>query len=312
MILFYLTFFDCAGIQLWHHGEYDKYKCLGPYVATWGCCSSSWHPSLLGHELRASHYTFYWLLAYKEALGSILLHMKGDETGSNTASTLLTATVKHEHHERKHTQAEAIHKSPYVDDMQCLTAYHPLANKGADLESAVVNNNVDKAVFQKEVFENFLDKNIIIGAMNAGYKDFKYMYYGNSESKPLSLKLHIKKVGIVTICQPPGVWGKLPDKFKSLWDSSVKFYLTSDIKNYDTLENVYLNGTVIHEASIGSTNIFDFKVESSKEFQFSNDDPSNTQSICGHFKESIPIGFHVLTLVPTTTDNIMVSTVLVP
>ena len=309
MILFYLTFFDCAGIQLWHHGEYDKYKCLGPYVATWGCCSSSWHPSLLGHELRASHYTFYWLLAYKEALGSILLHMKGDETGSNTASTLLTAIVKHEHHERKHTQAQALYKSSFVDDMQCLTAYHPLANKEADLEFAVVNNNVDKTAFKKEVFENLLDKNIIIGAMHAGYKDFKYMYYGNSESKPLSLKLHIKKVGIVTICQPPGVWGKLPDKFKSLWDSSVKFYLTSDIKNYDTLENVYLNGTVIHEASIGSTNIFDFKVESSKEYKFTADE---TNPICGYFKESIPIGFHVLTLVPTTTDNIMVSTVLVP
>ena len=145
--------------------------------------------------------------------------------------------------------------------------------------------------------------------MHAGYKDFKYMYYGNSESKPLSLKLHIKKIGIVTICQPPGVWGKYPDKFKSLGDSSVKFYLTSDIKNYDTLENVYLNGTVIHEASIGSANIFDFKVESSKEYQFTADEKN---PICGYFAENIPIGFHVLTLVPTTTDNIMVSTVLVP
>ena len=304
--------FDCTGIQLWHHGEYDKYKCLGPYVATWGCCSQSWHPSILGHELRASHYSFYWLLAYKEALGSVLLHLKGDETSSNTPSTLLSAILKHEHHERKHTQAVALYKSSFVDDMQCLTAYHPLANKEADLEFAVVNNNVDKKAFNKEIFENLLNKDIAIGAMHAGYKDFKYMYYGNSDSKPLSLKLHIKKVGIVSICQPPGVWGRLPDKFKSLWDSSVKFYLTLNINNYDTLENVYLNGTVIHEASNGSANIFEFKTESSKEYNFFNDDPKNSQSICGHFKDSIPIGFHVLTLVPTTSDNIMVSTVLVP
>ena len=277
-----------------------------------GLLLSKLHPSILGHELRASHYSFYWLLAYKEALGSVLLHLKGDETSSNTPSTLLSAILKHEHHERKHTQAVALYKSSFVDDMQCLTAYHPLANKEADLEFAVVNNNVDKKAFNKEIFENLLNKDIAIGAMHAGYKDFKYMYYGNSDSKPLSLKLHIKKVGIVSICQPPGVWGRLPDKFKSLWDSSVKFYLTLNINNYDTLENVYLNGTVIHEASNGSANIFEFKTESSKEYNFFNDDPKNSQSICGHFKDSIPIGFHVLTLVPTTSDNIMVSTVLVP
>ena len=43
------------------HSGHEKYKCLGPYVSKWGCCSASWHPSLLGHELRAAHYSFVWL-----------------------------------------------------------------------------------------------------------------------------------------------------------------------------------------------------------------------------------------------------------
>ena len=37
-----------AGLQFFDHYHYEKYKCLGPYVADWGCCSASWHPSLLG------------------------------------------------------------------------------------------------------------------------------------------------------------------------------------------------------------------------------------------------------------------------
>ena len=116
-------------------------------------------------------------------------------------------------------------------------------------------------------------------------------------------------MGTVNICQPPGVWGRYPDSFKTLWDSTAKFYLTSNVKNYDTLENIFYRGTVIHAASSGSANIFDFKPASSKEYKFQAE---SKDSLCGYFEESFPIGFHVLTLVPTTSDNIMVSTVLVP
>jgi hypothetical protein len=34
--------YKLAGIQLWNHGHYEKYKCHGPYIPDWGCCSASW------------------------------------------------------------------------------------------------------------------------------------------------------------------------------------------------------------------------------------------------------------------------------
>jgi hypothetical protein len=40
------------------------------------------------------------------------------------------------------------------------------------------------------------------------------MLYGNKESGPLHLKITVKKRGAVFVCQPPGVWGRLPDGFK--------------------------------------------------------------------------------------------------
>jgi len=43
-----LTNYKTAGIQMFQHVTHDAYKCLGPYVKDWQCCSASWHPSLLG------------------------------------------------------------------------------------------------------------------------------------------------------------------------------------------------------------------------------------------------------------------------
>ena len=39
--------YKTAGIQLWNHGHYDVYKCHGPYVKDWGCCSASWYASII-------------------------------------------------------------------------------------------------------------------------------------------------------------------------------------------------------------------------------------------------------------------------
>lgn len=34
--------YKVAGIQMWNHGSYEDYKCFGPYVKGWKCCSASW------------------------------------------------------------------------------------------------------------------------------------------------------------------------------------------------------------------------------------------------------------------------------
>lgn len=49
---------------------------LGPYVKDWferdGKGILPWHPSRLGHELRAAHYAYFWTLIFKDALDSML------------------------------------------------------------------------------------------------------------------------------------------------------------------------------------------------------------------------------------------------
>ena len=55
-----LSNYKTAGIQLFQHSSHEGYKCMGPYVKEWQCCSASWHPSLLGsHFFISSYFTFY-------------------------------------------------------------------------------------------------------------------------------------------------------------------------------------------------------------------------------------------------------------
>ena len=66
--------FYYKGIQLWDHSDYENSKCHGPYIPKWNSGVASWHPSELGQELRAAHYSFYWLSVYKDALQTVHHH----------------------------------------------------------------------------------------------------------------------------------------------------------------------------------------------------------------------------------------------
>ena len=61
-----------------------------------------------------------------------------------------------------------------------------------------------KSQFKLDIMENFNNKNIIINARKIGYKDYKYMLYGNNISYPLSFHINIVRTGRIQICQPPG------------------------------------------------------------------------------------------------------------
>jgi hypothetical protein len=66
------------------HTSHEQYKCRGPYVSKWGCCSASWHPSLLGHELRAAHYSFFWLLVLNSAISDLQEKIKVESDVDST------------------------------------------------------------------------------------------------------------------------------------------------------------------------------------------------------------------------------------
>jgi hypothetical protein len=309
--------YTIAGIQLWSHSDYEAYKCHGPYVAGWGCCSASWHPSILGHELRAAHYSFFWLSVYKDALQSTLQHLNeaklDDSYGAMDA--LLAKTQKHIDHEHVHTQLTAIFPSDFSDSMQCLTAFHPVKDPSADLGKYLINNIVEKPLFTKPfftkiIFENMMDRGIVQGAIKRGYQDFKYTYYGNSDSKPLSIKIHVQKEGVVFLCQPPGVWGKLPDGFKNFWDSGAQIYIAKDAANFDKYES--FDDILIPESAKDGRVTYNLNTEPSELIEFKNPQSSDSQHVCAQSTTKVPAGRHVLTIAPVTKDNIMISTVLVP
>ena len=70
-------------------------------------------------------------------------------------------------------------------------------------EKEVVKTS-QKSQFKLEIMEMFNNKNIIINARKIGYKDYKYMLYGNNMSYPLSFHINIMRTGRIQICQPPG------------------------------------------------------------------------------------------------------------
>ncbi len=77
-----------------------------------------------------------------------------------------------------------------------------------------------------EIFEMFTDQNIVPRARSRGYLDYKHILYGNSNSGPLSLRIHVAKSGTTHLCSPPGNWGKLPNGFQYFWEAKTAAYLT--------------------------------------------------------------------------------------
>ena len=305
------------GIQLWSHSAYEAYKCQGPYIAGWGCCSASWHPSILGHELRAAHFTFFWLSVYKDALQSILqqLIVAKPEDAEGTVDALLAKTQKHIDHEHVHTQLTPIFESDFSDNMQCLTAFHPIKDPSSDLGQYLINNVGEKPLstmpfFSKVIFEDLMDKAIVLKAMSRGYKDFKYTYYGNSDSKPLSIKVHVKKDGIVFLCQPPGIWCKLPPGFVNFWDSGAKIFIAKDVKEFDDYES--FEDVLIPDSARTNRVTYKLNYQDSQIMEFKNPLSTDSQHVCAQSTKKVSAGRHVLTVVPVTKDNIMISTVLLP
>jgi len=65
-VLELLPLYKSSGIQFFDHTDYEAYKCRGPYVSGWACCSSEAHPSLLGKDfllLKTGNYDFVFLKA---------------------------------------------------------------------------------------------------------------------------------------------------------------------------------------------------------------------------------------------------------
>ena len=307
----------------------------------------------------------------KDALTTILDTIKDED--QKKIDDLFVSTMRHVHHERKYVTSRPLFESPYSDNMQCLTSFHPIADPNANLEKILIKNNLtpELQAFKKIIFEDLLEKGIATRARERGYKDYKYMFYGNNQSIPLSMKITINQVGVSFICQPPGVWGRYPSGFKSMWENATEIYLTKNVgvEKYDRLyidgalnigntnnnnnnnnnndnnnnnsTNTDSNNSINNSTNSSSNstdsnsnnnstsstsssnnnnnnnaensiNTFKFSKDTATLIPIKADKPGDSQFVCASFTEKFPIGTHILTVFPTTGDNIMVATLLLP
>ena len=134
--------YKMTGVQTFIHEHYEKYKCHGPYDKDWGCCSASWHPSIKGHQLRADHHAYFWLLIFRDALDSLLKIDNFEEA--------VKKVTKHIQTEHKHLPAEPLHKSNFGEGLSCYTSFEPIRDESLNLLNLVRSN---KEVDGKKPFQ---------------------------------------------------------------------------------------------------------------------------------------------------------------
>lgn len=301
--------YPAAGIQMWKHNHYEEYKCKGPYIAKWGCCSAPWHPSLKGHEFRASHFAYTWLLILREAIKSVL-------SGDGRLNLQQQKVTKKLTELKKLVPSKPVTDSTFPSGpLQCLTSFEPnYDKKHSGLENFIlgINSNSSSYLDKKPFLKVSIDEHMQISQGNSkpeilvqhrarGYLDYKYTYYGNQHSIPLSIKAEISAPGYAFICEPPGWWGKLPPGWSRLWVAPVKMYLTSNIANYD--EFLF----DVHAASI-----IEYFQSTPYGVNRPSKNPLDGQELCAQTKKMLPAGRHVLTIVPQTDEFVGISTILFP
>ena len=123
-----------------------------------------------GHRVRAAHYSFFWLLIYKDALKDLINKLSA--SNEVTVESIFSMIEKHVAKEHKYIPSTSLYPSNISDAMQCFTNFEPRYEPGTDIESILVPNIHG---WKKAIFEEFLDKHIIEKAKSRGYLDYKYM-----------------------------------------------------------------------------------------------------------------------------------------
>ena len=230
-------------------------------------------------------------------------------TTGHTLQELKDKLFKHYHHARKFPE-KPIFPSNIPENVQCLTSYEPIMDQTSNLANWVVDNNgPNEKYFIRDIFENLHRTEIVIDARASGYKDFKYGFYGNNDSKPLSIKINVKAVGTTQICVPPIMGNEDPEtSLKPFWLFGAEIYLRTHVADWEELSPFKedSNGNFVRDKN---GKIFDHQVEHSKLLSYNE---SDVYQVCLALKDPIPIGRHVLSIVATTMDKIFISTLLIP
>ena len=94
------------------------------------------HPSILGHELRAAHHSFFWLLVLKDALRSLLAIDNAEDHFAKLKKRIYEA--------HKHSYKPALMSSNYSETLQCFTTSEPIYDMQLNLAGLVITSPYNK------------------------------------------------------------------------------------------------------------------------------------------------------------------------
>lgn len=178
---------------------------------------AGWHPGPGGHLLRANILGHHYLTLLDEALVDVQGAVE-----KNEVPQLVAAAKKKEEEE-----GAALPAPLYCDPMfcgraaSCAMTFEPRV-QGSLLDLVLVPAGLDKAAptiesqdnknWHTQLFE--MDHEGVTFSQEQGfhYLDMKYVLQGNKEAGPLNLQVESTTKHHMLLCQPPGVWGKLPDQ----------------------------------------------------------------------------------------------------
>ena len=111
--------------------------------------------------------------------------------------------------EYKYVAEKPKYETTFSDSFKCYTAWTPSWNPDRTLASIVIPNKNDPRPafryngfdtimwYSKEMYDGNLGHNNKVG----GYTDFKWMFFGNNENAPISLKAQVQEEGYIFICE---------------------------------------------------------------------------------------------------------------
>lgn len=200
-----LSAYGSTPIQSFSHSSHESYACQGPYIKSWMKGAVSWHPSVVGHRMRAAHHAFFWLLNFREALRSLKVLV---QEGVPHDAIVKDLDAKLDHWARKHTfPPTPVNKNPadVPDYAQCYTDMVPRAELDRSISNTVVGGKfqagtLETTSFNKEswgtiVQEMINQRSAIAKGLSNGQQDFKFMLYGDKDSGPISMLLNMDPRG---------------------------------------------------------------------------------------------------------------------
>lgn len=208
-----------AAIQTFSHSSFGDYACQGPYIKTWMEGAASWHPSIVGHRVRAAHHAYVWLSIFRDAIQEILW--------SKRALDAFLKDIRHHiFHNYKPLDPKPHFSTPFIDNTTCYTDYEPRSVRSVSLKKLVLSGLApshlgtnltfhkanairlgDDPHYKKDnpsnhgwkfiIYENLVEPHLVENSLKRKYLDFKYLLFADETAGELSLKLMVPREGPV-------------------------------------------------------------------------------------------------------------------